>query len=1311
MRRSSDITVVVPARNAEATLVRALASLQAQTHSRWTAIVVDDRSDDDTLRIASMVGEADGRITVLPGPGRGVSAARNVALAAARTDWLCFLDADDEVDADFLERMLAATAEADLVYCGYRRKNECGAVTQEVCCRKFADGGFPQIARGAPPTIHSVLVLRETVMAAGGFDESLQVAEDRDLWQRLARSGARVRFVDAILATYYTCPNTLSRRFEDAAAGALQVLSRAYAPDLRVRSTPEYAEGLRTDDQELYAAFIVAWFAAAAAGAGQTADNVLRLLPQAADVAGHERQIAATLLDGLLIGARRGTLQLLEVLTIARGELDDVLHRFAAAQSRGHAATGLVFALEFEALRRQTGAGSAILTRVQQFEVDLRRRLTGVHPAPGVEAGLIDFRDRGVLLARAEIPVVGEVGPGELLTLAKELLGPSVVVRYSGIRAPLSTWIGAFGRVSTQIRLRAVRLRPRALKRAFVKNLSELEVERLGGPKRRGDPVEVARRASRIETAVTTIPTDPVGRPEAWDQVFSKPDPWGYISAYEQEKYAFTLELVPEGADQVLEIACAEGLFTEKLAPRVGRLTAVDISEVALDRARARCASSRKVSFTKLDLTSDPILGNNDVVVCSEVLYYLKNREQLARVVGRLRDALKDGGRLVSAHYNLLSDDPTCTGFDWDQSYGGKVIHEHMAADAQLVLERSIVTDLYRVDCFRRTTDKAAVPEPVVDHRPRTGALDTALEKWVVRGGAVARRSEVQRDEKTWRLPVLEYHRIAHDGPPALARWRIAPTAFERQLQLLRANGYHSVSSSDLIHARLTGHPLPGRPVMITFDDGYQDFADTAWPILERNGFSAEVFIVSSLVGRTSAWDAHLGSAAPLMSWDRIETLARAGVSFGSHLASHTPAPNLPTRALLEEAERSRRSITERIAQEVLSIAPPYGALDERSVRALQAAGFRLAFTTRRGVADLARDGYALPRVEVRGDMPLSEFACELGLSTPTFLQDGDGTPPQNLVSVVVPAFNAEPWLDATLNSVRSQTHRALDIIVVDDGSTDRTAEIAERHAAADPRVRLVRRPNGGLAVARNTGIAAARGEFLAPVDADDLWAPTKIEKQLLAMRRGGPETGLVYTWYAAVDAAGRTTGIVHAPMDEGDVLRRMCRGNLVGNGSAALMRTEAVRTLGGYDESLRAKKAQGCEDLLLYYKLAECWRTAVVPETLTGYRQLPTAMSADFGQMWRSYRLVAERMRSEHPELSRDVREGLANFALYLFWKAVGAGRRKVAARMLALHICHARGGAIRSLSRALRTPLRRGTSTPEVSGRGRPFLQGAPG
>src|SRR5689334_7548849 len=116
------------------------------------------------------------------------------------------------------------------------------------------------------------------------------------------------------------------------------------------------------------------------------------------------------------------------------------------------------------------------------------------------------------------------------------------------------------------------------------------------------------------------------------------------------------------------------------------------------------------------------------------------------------------------------------------------------------------------------------------------------------------------------------------------------------------------------------------------------------------------------------------------------------------------------------------------------------------------------------------------------------------------------------MVSAVVPAYNAEATLRETLESVRSQTHERLEIIVVDDGSTDGTVAIVEAQQQIDPRIRLIRQKNAGVATARNAGAAAAKGAYLAPVDADDLWHPTKIERQLAAFAHAGPEVGLVYT-------------------------------------------------------------------------------------------------------------------------------------------------------------------------------------------------------
>ena len=105
-------------------------------------------------------------------------------------------------------------------------------------------------------------------------------------------------------------------------------------------------------------------------------------------------------------------------------------------------------------------------------------------------------------------------------------------------------------------------------------------------------------------------------------------------------------------------------------------------------------------------------------------------------------------------------------------------------------------------------------------------------------------------------------------------------------------------------------------------------------------------------------------------------------------------------------------------------------------------------------------------------------------------------------ISVVIPAHNAAATLDATANSVRGQTHEQLEILIVDDGSTDGTLEIARRHAEQDPRVRVITQPNGGVASARNRGLAEASTELVALVDADDVWHPEKIERQLRVIEK-----------------------------------------------------------------------------------------------------------------------------------------------------------------------------------------------------------------
>lgn len=259
-----------------------------------------------------------------------------------------------------------------------------------------------------------------------------------------------------------------------------------------------------------------------------------------------------------------------------------------------------------------------------------------------------------------------------------------------------------------------------------------------------------------------------------------------------------------------------------------------------------------------------------------------------------------------------------------------------------------------------------------------------------------------------------------------------------------------------------------------------------------------------------------------------------------------------------------------------------------------------------------------------------------------------------HLVSVVIPAFNAEATINDTLKSVRSQTHLNLEIIVVDDGSTDRTGSIVESHASCDPRVTLISQTNAGVAAARNTGWRSARSDLIAFVDADDLWAPSKIEKQLEVMLAGGERVGLVYTWFSVIDERNRIRAIGPVRRIEGDVIKNALGNNFIGNASSPLIRRRVLEEVGGYDSSLRSAGAQGCEDMQIYYRIALRSHFGLVPEHLTGYRVVARRMSSDRLRMLRSFSLVADEMKRNHPESAEKIDAGVRYYLHFLLGEAL---------------------------------------------------------
>ena len=467
-----------------------------------------------------------------------------------------------------------------------------------------------------------------------------------------------------------------------------------------------------------------------------------------------------------------------------------------------------------------------------------------------------------------------------------------------------------------------------------------------------------------------------------WEGVFAEEDPWNYgTSAYESWKFDQTLSLLPAVRPKAaLELGCAEGHLTARLAPYVGKLLAIDISPTAVVRAQARCRTLGNVSFQVLNLAEDPLPKRRDLILCSEVLFYLP-REMLDGVAAKLAASLTPGGHLLLAHGNLVSDDRTRTGFDWGHPFGAKTIGTVFAAIGELGLVRELRTPLYTVQLFRRVArrgEKRPAPEIRELPLPRELALSPEVERTIIWDGVEMTRAEAQQRESAAAVPILMYHSVADRGPAELAPYRVSVDRFREQLRYLRRHGYHSVTLEEWAAAIAARRPLPGRPVILTFDDGYQDFAENAWPLIDRAGFSASLFIVTDKVGAAADWDVAVSSPVKLMGWKALRRLKAEGVEIGSHSASHADLSAIPGGEVHGEGERARLALRNKLGIDARTIAFPWGRADEQARAALAQCGYTIGLTTWGGHSTFADDPMNLPRIEIFGDDDIETFAAKL---------------------------------------------------------------------------------------------------------------------------------------------------------------------------------------------------------------------------------------------------------------------------------------------------------------------------------------------
>jgi glycosyltransferase involved in cell wall biosynthesis len=246
------------------------------------------------------------------------------------------------------------------------------------------------------------------------------------------------------------------------------------------------------------------------------------------------------------------------------------------------------------------------------------------------------------------------------------------------------------------------------------------------------------------------------------------------------------------------------------------------------------------------------------------------------------------------------------------------------------------------------------------------------------------------------------------------------------------------------------------------------------------------------------------------------------------------------------------------------------------------------------------------------------------------------------LVSVVIPAWNAEATVLDTVRSVLRQTFSAFELIVIDDGSTDATVELLRR--VDDPRVRVHRCPNAGLPAARNRGIERSTGEFVSFIDADDEWTPDKLELQLRALRES-PGAGLAYSWTAFIDRRGDFLFAKERSRSEGDVYEDLVRHCFLASGSNALVRRSCLEEVGGFDTTLAA-----AQDWDLYLRIAARWPFALVPRYQVLYRLTDDTMSGNAARCEAACLTVLERALGRMGNAPARLRsESLSNLEQYV--------------------------------------------------------------
>ncbi|MFB2837628.1 glycosyltransferase [Floridanema evergladense] len=257
------------------------------------------------------------------------------------------------------------------------------------------------------------------------------------------------------------------------------------------------------------------------------------------------------------------------------------------------------------------------------------------------------------------------------------------------------------------------------------------------------------------------------------------------------------------------------------------------------------------------------------------------------------------------------------------------------------------------------------------------------------------------------------------------------------------------------------------------------------------------------------------------------------------------------------------------------------------------------------------------------------------------------------IISVVIPVYNGEKTIKETIDSVLKQTFTNFELIIINDGSIDRTLEII--YSIKDERLKVFSYPNAGLAASRNRGIYLAKGQYISFIDADDLWTPDKLELQLKALEENS-EAAVAYSWTDCINETGKFLGKGSYLSFSGDVRANLLLTNFIDSGSNVLIRTEALKKVGYFDESRKS-----CEDWDMWLRLASGYSFIAISKPQVLYRISSTSMSTNLLRMEAESMEVIERACDRNPSyLTRLKPLSKGNIYKYLLFRSLNLAAKK---------------------------------------------------